>query len=625
MRPHDAERLQKLLQALAAGRDPGRLLDDAVQAAVAACGGRGGLIAGNIDGKLTPLASAGAVPSAVFEAAERAMATNAMSRQSDAASGAHSIAEPLRVNGAVIGAMAVGGDMKAMDATPLVVFAAAASLVLPRRPIAPSISAADVLAAVAGIAADADRSSVYVRVFDAAERLFAASAGFITVFEESRAVVTHSRGLDRADLHDASRDPEFRSLVGTAVLRVDAADHPVIGRLARGTEVAVGLPLRVAGRSLGHLMVLVPDEPDAAGRRLLTAFAEHVALSLRTADLYRRIVEKEEQVASVVHSIAHPVVVVDGNGCFQFINGAASEVFHLAGGFDAGQPVAGRLGNEVLEALLTGVPAAEPPLVTVGERMYRASVHSVVTSSGRDQGRVLVLDDVTAARETEQLKADFVSVIGHELRTPLTIMKGFIRTLQRRQADIDDATRESALHTLATNADRLEGLIKDLLLVSAIETATRVDLVTEDITAVARTYADDRVSVKAPSQPVTATFDRDKVTRILQHLIDNARKHSEGEITVEVKDGDEEVEVAVTDSGAGIFSGDIPRLFERFQQLDGTSTRAAGGTGIGLYLCRRLVEAQGGRIWCESRLGVGSRFSFALPKHGLPEVAPAPA
>ena len=95
--------------------------------------------------------------------------------------------------------------------------------------------------------------------------------------------------------------------------------------------------------------------------------------------------------------------------------------------------------------------------------------------------------------------------------------------------------------------------------------------------------------------------------------MENAVKYSKGEVRIEVANRGDEMHVAVIDRGPGIYSGDVPRLFDRFWQLDGSSTRSHGGTGLGLYICRRLVEAHGGRIWCESRLGVGSSFTFVLP------------
>jgi signal transduction histidine kinase len=124
------------------------------------------------------------------------------------------------------------------------------------------------------------------------------------------------------------------------------------------------------------------------------------------------------------------------------------------------------------------------------------------------------------------------------------------------------------------------------------------------------------VSVERPRRPIPVQLDRAKLDQILHHLLDNALKYTESDIVVSVVDGDEAVEIRVDDSGPGIYSGDVPQLFERFRQLDGSSTRAHGGTGLGLYICRRLVELQGGKIWCESRLGVGSRFAFTLPKDG---------
>jgi two-component system phosphate regulon sensor histidine kinase PhoR len=218
-------------------------------------------------------------------------------------------------------------------------------------------------------------------------------------------------------------------------------------------------------------------------------------------------------------------------------------------------------------------------------------------------------------RQMDAIKSDFLSTVAHELRTPLTIIKGYVRTLLRKGGEIDDKARGMALSALDANTDRLERLIEDLLLMSAIETSNpRLHLEPVDVAAVVSERKTERIDVRRPRAELVVQVDRPKLDQVLNHLLDNATKYSEGPVILEVSDKGEDVEVSVTDSGPGIFSGDIPLLFERFQQLDGSSTRAQGGTGIGLYICRRLVEALGGRLWCESRLGVGSRFAFTIPK-----------
>jgi signal transduction histidine kinase len=322
------------------------------------------------------------------------------------------------------------------------------------------------------------------------------------------------------------------------------------------------------------------------------------------------------------------VLVVDEAGRFAMLNSAASELFRLSHAFELGQPVAGKLHNPVLESLLTGdMDVTTEVVVDAGDdgaRAFRATVRRVRSNGGRVLGRLLVLDDVTADREAEQLKADFVAVIGHELRTPLTVMKGYIHTLARRGAQMDEEKRKRAYDALVSNAARLERLIEDLLFVSAIERRrVALDLESCEVGSLLATEADERVTVRHPRRNVEAAVDRGRLEQVLHHLLDNARKYSEGPIVLELADRGEEIEISVSDQGPGIYSGDIPLIFERFRQIDGSGTRAHGGLGIGLYLCRRLVEALGGRIWCESRLGVGSRFAFTLPKDGPPEATVA--
>jgi signal transduction histidine kinase len=129
------------------------------------------------------------------------------------------------------------------------------------------------------------------------------------------------------------------------------------------------------------------------------------------------------------------------------------------------------------------------------------------------------------------------------------------------------------------------------------------------------------ITLRTPVPQAPLQMDRTKVEQILYHLIDNALKYSDAgtPVVVELAPSDEELRVTVVDHGMGIFSGDLPRLFRAFGQLDSRSTRRHGGTGVGLYVCKTLVDALGGRIWADSTLGKGSKFSFTIPK--VPPIA----
>jgi len=627
------ERLQTILRALTAGGNPERVLTQVLDAVVAEAGGTYGIVGRVADGRVVPLASTALVGVAgsgkrLLEAAQAAITSRRLVRQKEGSSGSEILAQPLRFGQRSVGALVIGGGGRALDAMPLTAYADVAALAVVRQPPVPVSSSAEVVEVLNAVTADLDTTSVLSRAFDAAERLFGAVAGFCALGESQAMRIVHYVGFEREALRAASRHPQFRELLELSELAVHAPAPAALVHLAPQGTVGIGVPLSAPGHRLGRLVLFVPSVPDTAGQHLLRGFGGQVALGLRAAGVARAVGEREEQLASVVHSMASPVIVVDEAGRFAMLNSVASELFRLSHAFELGQPVAGKLRNPVLESLLTGdVDVTTEVIVDAGEeeaRAYRATVRRVRSAGGRVLGRLLVLDDVTADREAEQLKADFVAVIGHELRTPLTVMKGYIHTLARRGAQMDEDKRGRAYDALVGNAARLERLIEDLLFVSAIERRrVALDLETCEVGSLLDQQADERVSVRHPRRDVEAALDRGRLEQVMHHLLDNARKYSEGPIVLELADRGEDIEISVSDQGPGIYSGDIPLIFERFRQIDGTGTRAHGGLGIGLYLCRRLVEAQGGRIWCESRLGVGSRFAFTLPKDGPPDNAVA--
>ena len=620
--------LAQVLRGLSVGADPIRLLHDALNGAIAASNGRHGIVVGLVDGAPSVVAATGTTPKVVMDTAEACLAEGRLARRRDPAIGSGAIAEPIRLGHRIVGAISIGGDPLSLDAAPLPLFGDAAGLALGRRPSVGHASVPEFSDALLQIAADLDQTAVLTRVFEAAEKIFGALGGFVTVPDGDNWRVAQYHGITAADLRNAAQHPDFRGFVASANLRVEPPTHPVVANLVKGAETAVSVPLVAAGRRQGFLVLLLGEAPDQAGQGLLIAFANQVAMIMRSSEQAQTLRDHEQRLASVVHSTPSPVVVLDDKNRFVLVNGAAAELFHLPEAFAVGQPVAGRLGHEGLEALVEeeGEGQMEVLLGTPPDRLYTAMTRRMRAPGGRDLGRILVLEDVTKERETDKIKNDFVSVIGHELRTPLTVVKGYVKMLAMKGSSIDEASLDTCVQALGNNTGRLERLIEDLLFVSSIESRRpTLDLQPVDVGSVLDEFAGGRVKVERPRKQIPVQLDRAKFDQILNHLIDNALKYTESEVTISVVDQGEAVEVRVDDSGPGIYSGDVPQLFERFRQLDGSSTRSHGGTGLGLYICRRLVELQGGKIWCDSRLGVGSRFAFTLPKEGPSHVAMGPA
>src|SRR5919197_2134955 len=242
---------------------------------------------------------------------------------------------------------------------------------------------------------------------------------------------------------------------------------------------------------------------------------------------------------------------------------------------------------------------------------------------GSRTGHVVVVRDVTAELETEQLKADFVATVSHELRTPLTPLKGFLITLARGIGDGTEEERQAYYRIMLNQANRLERLITDLLEASRIESGqTVVDSrsmnLTETIHEVVRMFSEehpDRTIRVVADANLLVDADPLRVDQVVTNLVSNALKYSPREAPIEVRAAreDGQVTISVRDHGWGIAPADQDRIFDRCYRVDNALTRRTGGTGLGLYLAKQLVHAMRGRLWVASAPGEGSTFSFTLP------------
>ena len=230
------------------------------------------------------------------------------------------------------------------------------------------------------------------------------------------------------------------------------------------------------------------------------------------------------------------------------------------------------------------------------------------------------------AKALDRLKSDFVAVVSHEIRTPLTSVKGAVELLSDARYFQNSEQQTKLLSIAHANAERLLLLINDILDFSKIEAASlpmtierqRLEPVVQAAAQNLRMLLEERkikLEVSLPQRLPEVLLDPHRITQVVTNLLSNAIKFSPpgGSVRIEATASENVLRVSVRDHGEGIAAKDLPRLFRKFQQIDSGSTRKVGGTGLGLVICKGIIEQHGGRIGVESMPGEGSTFWFALP------------
>ena len=383
----------------------------------------------------------------------------------------------------------------------------------------------------------------------------------------------------------------------------------------------------------GYVIPFLVNEPEAPAAVSSVGVAVPVCVLVgevlsravrRLERSHADVVAQRDHEQALVDVLADGVLVLDAHGDVASCNRSAAELLAT--------PAAELVGAAV--PVPVGVPGT-PVQAQVGDR-WLETVATVLPETGE---RVVAVRDVSRQHALDEAKDLFLATTSHELRTPLTAVKGYVHVLQRRWYQLDDEARLAALRTLAQETDALVALT-DHLLLGARAGASRHSRTSEPfdlgraVAAAAGSFEhlsqQHRLELSLPPTPVTALGDAGSVQHVVGQLVENAVKYSPGggavSVLVEARGPYAVLEVA--DDGIGIPPGAEQALFTPFFQAGGkTNTREYGGVGLGLYIVRQLVEAQGGTVTAANRPEGGARMCVSLPLVAAPAhpVGGAPA
>jgi PAS domain S-box-containing protein len=415
----------------------------------------------------------------------------------------------------------------------------------------------------------------------------------------------------------------------------------------RPQDPILALRLKIGEQSMGLIYILRPQESGAFSRidqPVLAAFAEQAAIAIQNAHLAHLVAEEKRRVEFVLENSADGIMSIDSRCRILGFNAAMEKLtgYHRSEVLDRecykilnfSSREQGNLCN-TLCPMLTSAAENRPVFEQEGTIRTKAGkpvdvtmVYSIVRSpQGKPINAVVNVRDNSRMREVENLREAILSMLGHELQTPLAIIKGYTETLSRADGKWDEETLRQGLQVIQEESDRLSKVMNQLLLASRLSSgAFKLEKEPVEMLSLAQKVV-RRLSGLSQAHRFAFDFESDfppvevepqLMEQVLTNLIDNAIKYSPegGLITITGKKMDGRVRVSVKDEGLGIPPEELGHLFEKFHRAGKGPTRRIPGTGLGLYICKSIVEAHGGKMEASSQVGKGSEFSFTLPLEG---------
>jgi K+-sensing histidine kinase KdpD len=450
--------------------------------------------------------------------------------------------------------------------------------------------------------------------------------------------------LERFELLAEDAGPlDPRNLPGGRVLRGEPSSDQVVGFRIRASgeerwSIVSAVPLRDrAGRLEFAINAFhditgrkrAEDERDRERTRLAATLSQRLADEARLAELIRSERARSAELNAIIGAIGEGIVVVDQEGVITLANRTArrmlgpfeeADLDGLLARFDRAGELRARLATAPVQARLAGeagrwlevaaYPVEDSPSL---ERQQR-----VGEGAG---GTILVIRDVTAARERDQARDAFIGMLSHELRTPITTIYAGAKLLSRG-GRLEEDTRASIFEDIHGEAERLHRLVEDVVAMSrfgegALEIGSEPVLLQRVLPAVVRSeegrWPGGRFELALVPDLPPVSGDATYVEQVVRNLLANAMKYGgpDAVAMITATEAPGEVQVRVLDNGPGFPVEDVERLFQLYYRSPALA-RTVSGSGIGLFVCSRLIDAMGGRVWASNRPEGGAEFGFAL-------------
>src|SRR5579859_2307163 len=464
------------------------------------------------------------------------------------------------------------------------------------------------------------------------------------------ASIRHSKTLDRdlcyvAILVDYGGQPDFVLRLALPLEDLDAAIAAVRWRILEASLAAAVFALAIAylfslafTRRINRLRAFAEGMVDAhfsksplpAEDDELGALGQSLnRMSTQLRELVDRLSLESARRESILASMVEGVLAVDDEMRVTFCNQSFSRAvdcqFPVPERFPLVELVREPELFEMLKQVLASGKSLKQRVQLSGPANRALEIQAAPLASPSRPGVIAILHDITDLERLERVRKDFVANVSHELRTPLTAIRGYAETLLDGALE-DQENNRRFLEIIKAHAIRLNNISADLLVLSELESGKQqaapeslsvraaVEAALRTVEAEARVRGVSLHSGKL--EDVEVMGDRLRLEQVLVNLLDNAVKFNrrDGEVRVEIgRTADGQARIKIADTGIGIPSEDLPRIFERFYRVDKTRSREVGGTGLGLSIVKHVVERMNGTIQLESVLGKGSTFTVYLP------------